>query len=283
MVIPSLLAHAATGQWCVTSEELHRLQLEYLAHASRTLAPGHSPGRVYWDDDLDSLPTEPELFTPAGDVAVIEINGVLGKNLHSWETRFGGAVDYDSIVERMDAAEASPARAILLHIRSPGGMALGCMECGERIAASAKPTIAYTDFLACSGGYWLASQCDRIYSSYSAFMGSIGVLAAYLDTSKALESIGFKVNAFSAGKWKLAGASFKPMTDEERAMFQARVERYYAQFTAAVNHKRDIAQEYMEGQVLDGEQSVEAGLSDGVFPSLEDVLVHLNELTPGKG
>lgn len=288
MVIPSLLAHAATGQWCVTVEELHRLQLEYQqfsefpaasVKARREPRPTRSRqgARAEWyDEDEPAIPTEPKLFTPAGSVAVIEINGVLGKNLDSYDQRYGG-VDYDAICTRLDSAEADAGvHTILLHIRSPGGMALGAMECGDHIAALSKPTVAYTDFLMCSGGYWLGSQCDAVYSSSSAFLGSIGVLAAYLDVTKALDSIGFKVNAFSAGKWKLAGASFKPMTDEERGMFQARVERYYAQFTEVVNRKRELGEDVCQGQVFDGLQAVEAGLCDGIYPSLEALLVDLN-------
>lgn len=269
-MIPSLLRHAASGEWLITPERLQELQVSYQA------ALPYGRGSVSYFSPEDLAPAaEPELFQRMGSCAVVSINGTLGKNL-DWYDRAVGGCDYDDICTAIDAAEASGSDSIILHVRSPGGMALGAMECGDRIAAISKPTIAYTDFLACSGGYWLASQCDAIYCSASAFLGSIGVLAAYLDQSKLLEGLGIRVNAFSAGKWKLAGASFKPMTDDERAMFQSRVERYYAQFTEVVNRNRTIKPEFMEGQSMDGLQAVEAGLSDGIYPSIQDLIADLS-------
>lgn len=280
MVIPSLLAHAATGEWLVTPEALHRLQLEYLSFAAGPRPPGRSKGysraEYFTQDDLPEIP-QPAPFLNAGGIALIEINGVLGKNLDRIDKEYFGGVDYDDICSQLEAADADPGiQTIVLHFRSPGGMALGCLECGDCIAALTKPTVAYTDFLATSAAYWLAAQCDVIYTSPTAIVGSIGVLAVYLDSSKALEAIGFKVNAFSRGEWKTAGASWKPMSDDERAMFQARVDRYYAQFTDAVNRKRSTPPEYMEAQILDGIQAVEAGLADGICASLDDCLAQIS-------
>jgi signal peptide peptidase SppA len=280
MVIPSLLAHAANGEWCVTAEELQKLQVLALNAFTRPRADYYD----YLDDGPEPAP-EPMLFTPAGRVAIVRANGVLGKNFTEADKRYFGCCDYDDLCEAIDAAEADPATdTILLHARSPGGMVIGLPECADRIAECTKNTVAYSDFAGCSAMYWLMSQCDAVYTSLSSVTGSIGVLAAYTDYSQALDAMGIRVNAFSAGKWKLAGASFKPMTDEERAMFQSRVERAYGQFVEAVSRNRTIPQEAMEGQGFDGEQAVVAGLSDGIFPSLDDLLLHLNNrLTPRAG
>lgn len=279
MVIPSLLAHAVNGDWCVTIEELQKLQV--LA----AQAYSGAPLRADWLDEDSIYIPEPQLFVPAGRVAIVQAYGVLGKNFSRFDKAYLGCCDYDDLCAAFDAAEADPSTdTILLHARSPGGMVIGLPECADRVAASTKHTVSYSDYAGCSAMYWIMSQCEAVYSSSSAVLGSIGILASYTDLSKALDAMGIRVNAFSAGKWKLAGSSFKPMTDEERSMFQARVERAYGQFVEAVSRNRTIPQEAMEGQSLDGEQAVEAGLSDGIFPCLDDVLVSLNNrLTPARG
>lgn len=280
-MVNQILEQSVNGVWCITAEELQGLQLKAVRHFTGARIAGEMPDGA--DPELPSVPA-----VLVGRVAVIQVNGVLGKNLSDGAKYYCGGVDYDDICEQIEEAEADPTvRAIVFHFRSPGGMALGCAECGDRIAAIENPTVAYTDYCMASGAYWLGAQCDAIYSSGSAFLGSIGVMAAYFDWSKAFDAMGVKVNAFSAGKWKMAGAPFKPMTDEERSMFQDRTARYYAQFTAAVNQKRKIAPENMEGQLFDGAQAVDAGLCDGIFPCLDDLLLYLNtagpELTsPGK-
>lgn len=263
MVIPSLFTHAENGVWALTEERLQELQAQRVEARLKTYS-------------LIEEPILPEqLYEKVNGFAVVRIAGTLGKGLN-WIDRLFGGVDYDEIVAALDAAEADPeCGAIVLDVRSPGGMVIGLQECADRIAGLQKDSFCYTDLACCSAAYWLGSQCDRVYSSASAVLGSIGVLAVYVDQSKALAEQGIKVNAFSAGKWKLAGAPFKPMTDEERAMFQGRIDKAYGAFTAAVNGKRTVEAGVMQGQVFDGEDAVKAGLSDGIFPSLQKMIAEL--------
>ena len=154
----------------------------------------------------------------------------------------------------------------------------------SRKLTEAKPVFAFTDSQMCSGAYWLASQCRSIIATPSADIGSIGVYCALVDESRALEMEGIKVNAVSAGGFKLAGAPFKPLTDDERAMFQAGVDKIYSRFTSAVTTKRAVDIQAVQAKVLDGEEAVAAHLADGLVNDLDQFLSLVQaKLTPPQG
>ena len=130
-------------------------------------------------------------------------------------------------------------------------------EFGRKLAAigeSGIRTVAYTDDLMASAGYWIAAQCTDIVASPSSRVGSIGVIMGYYEYSAALEAQGVKQELFQAGALKSAGDPAKPATNEERAYFQGRVEKSMAQFQAAVSH-RFLSEDTMQGQVFDGDEA----------------------------
>ncbi len=161
---------------------------------------------------------------------------------------------------------------VLFDFRTPGGAVNGVPELGSQIARMHKNTIGFSDSECCSGGIWLAMQCEQFFCTTSATVGSIGVWCAYLDISRQMANEGVKMNAISAGKFKLLGAYWRAMTDEERAMLQADVDRIYAQFEDAVGLHREISDEFMQGQVFDGEKACEIGLCDGLVDGIGDLL-----------
>lgn len=119
---------------------------------------------------------------------------------------------------------------------------------------------------------WLASQCQQFYCSGSSYVGSIGVWTAYLDMSKAMKKEGVNMQAISAGKFKLMGAYWKPLTDEEKAILQTRVDKIHAQFKDAILSRRQISDEFMQGQIFDGREACEIGLCDGEVDDIEELI-----------
>lgn len=179
----------------------------------------------------------------------------------------------------IDAAEADPRIATVIYdFRSPGGSVTGVPETGRKIALSAKDTIAFTDSECCSGALWLAAQCQRFYATGSSRVGSVGVYTMYLDYSAALKKAGVKVDAIFAGKYKLLGAYWKPLKDEERAILQARVDKIYGQFKQAMTTYREVSDEHFgNGLVFDGEEAAEMGFTDGTVDSIKDILEEMVE------
>ena len=154
---------------------------------------------------------------------------------------------------------------VLLCINSPGGTVSGVPETAARISALAdkKNVFAFIDGMGCSAAYWLAAAADQVLATPSSMTGSIGVYLALLDESRWLEDQGVKVETIKDGKLKAAGASWKPLNDDERAHFQQMVNQIGNMFRSAVTAKRpDLSTDTMQGQAFFGQAGLEAKLVD---------------------
>lgn len=230
------------------------------------------------DEDLDEIQESAETdntpdWQTFGPDAVIPVHGILGKHLTSLDMISGGC-DLDTVSAMIDVALAdAEVKKLIFDFRTPGGAVTGIPELADKIAAiTTKKTVAFSDSECCSGGVWLASQCQYSYVTQSASVGSIGVWCAYLDLSRQMKNQGEEMQAIWAGKYKLMGAYWKPLSDEEKAMLQADVDKIYGQFKNAVNARREVPDQYMQGQIFDGEQAVEAGICDGLVESMDELL-----------
>lgn len=238
----------------------------------RLSSEAHTPMACMGEAPEPCDPAEP--YDNEDGVAVIDVSGVIGKRLSSMETQCGG-VDVDSIREAFDLAMLDGAvKSVLLNIDSPGGAVTGVPELAAHISASkTKPVVAYTDTMACSGGYYLAAACDAIYASETAQLGSIGAIIRIVDESTALDRAGLKINVFKSGEYKDLGSSTRPMTDAEKAIFQASIDAIGARFRADVKGNRPlIADESMQAQVFDGREALAAKLIDGIYNTQDEVV-----------
>jgi signal peptide peptidase SppA len=132
-----------------------------------------------------------------------------------------------------------------------------------------KAQIAQVNDLAASAAYWLASQADEIVSIPSGTAGSIGVFTVHQDLSEALAKEGIKVDVIRAGKYKVEGNPFEPLSDEGRAFIQARVDEAYSSFVKDVARGRgvnvsDVKGGYGQGRALSAKDALTAGLIDRI-------------------
>jgi signal peptide peptidase SppA len=261
MGYPRIIEKIYREPWAIKPTTHHAIQSSLAAALNGEQLPS----------DLEEMEEEYE-YSQEG-ISIIPISGIIGKHLSLVESSCGG-VDVDSVSLALDAAVADSSSSILLYIDSAGGTVTGVPELAHKIkeASKVKNVIAYTDSLCASAAYWLASQANAVYCSTSAEVGSIGVYMAMLDESKKLEEEGITVNTFSAGKYKLAGSSWKAMTEEERKMFQEDVDYWYALFTRDVLAGRKLDESTMQGQTFVGEKAVELNLVDGIVDSIDELL-----------
>jgi ClpP class serine protease len=165
---------------------------------------------------------------------VIEARGLLMKQ-QSW---MGGTATLQ-LRRDIRAAAADPnVSAILLAIDSPGGTAAGTADLAAdvRAAARQKPVWAQIEDLGASAAYWLASQADQVFANTARrpMVGSIGTYQTVYDLSAAAEQEGVKVFHFATGPLKGAGMPGTPVTEEQQADFQGRVDAVQDSFDAAV-------------------------------------------------
>lgn len=248
----------------ITRARHHAIARVVEAHMAR-VDSGDGAGEQQEAQDLEYIATE--------RTAIIPIRGVLVGHSSDIPASSCGC-GLDDVANMIDLAVSDPSISrIVFNFNTPGGGVTGIPELGRKIAAIvSKKTVAFTDSECCSGGMWLAEQCQSFYCTGSASVGSIGVWCAYLDISRQLAKEGQNVQEFSAGKYKTMGAYWKPVTPEEGDMIQAIVDKIFVQFKEAVNTRREVADEFMEGQIFDGEEAIAAGLVDGLVDSIEDVL-----------
>ena len=112
----------------------------------------------------------------------------------------------------------------------------------------------------------MARGRDRTnFAPKTAQVGSIGVIAVLTDWTKAAEKAGIARTVIHSGKWKAAGSPDKALTDEERALFEARLKALHEIFTNDVARLLDISitsstPAWAEGQTFLAEEALAFGL-----------------------
>jgi ClpP class serine protease len=131
-----------------------------------------------------------------GDTAHIDISGPLSRKGPDWiDALFGfGGTSTIEIIEAIQKADADPTVArIVLDMDTPGGEAIGTDEVWQAVMKATKRVTVVNHGMIASGGYYIASGADEIVStSPMNEVGSIGVVIATWDLSKAYEEAGYK-------------------------------------------------------------------------------------------
>ena len=204
-------------------------------------------------------------------VAVMPLEGVISKRMNMF-THFSGGTSTQLFERDFKKALADPlVQSILLLVDSPGGSADGVQELANLIFENRdnKNIIAYTDGMMASAAYWISSAAENIFiSGDTTQVGSIGVVAAHLDVSKAEEKMGVKTTEIVAGKYKRIASRYAPLTEEGKTAIQESVDHIYSVFVNDVAKNRGVTEEkalsMADGKVFMGKQAMEAGLVDGV-------------------
>jgi len=211
-------------------------------------------------------------------VGVVSVQGVIGKRLSMMETLCGG-FDIDDLREAVASCmEDSKVNDLLIDFNSPGGVVTGVPETADFIrsvsarSGGAKRIYGWTETTSASASMWLQSQCDVSVCTASSTVGSVGVYCARLDTSKAMETAGMRVDVIKSGKFKAAGMRGTPNDPEALALMQSNVDKLGAQFRAAMLSARPgIPAAAMEGQTFSGDQAVANGMCDLLYASMADL------------
>ena len=97
-------------------------------------------------------------------------------------------------------------------------------------------------------------------------MGSIGVIMEFVNLEKLYEWARIQRYSIKTGAMKDAGADYKSMSPDERALFQKLIDQVLGQFKAAVVESRkikdDVLDAYSDGRVFTGEEAVKLGFAD---------------------
>ncbi len=178
--------------------------------------------------------------------------------------------DNQDRVDALDRLAKSRARAVILHIDSPGGTTAGSQQLYDSLRAlqARKPMVVVVDGLAASGAYITALSGDHIIAQDTSLVGSIGVLFQYPNFTQVLKTIGIQVEEVKSSPLKAAPNGFEPTSPEARAAIAAIVTDSYAWFKDLVKNRRKMDDAQLaavdDGRVFTGRQGVALKLVDGL-------------------
>jgi ClpP class serine protease len=201
--------------------------------------------------------------------AKISVKGVLGD---SWWYD----TEYSTIIELTKEAESNPeVQDIEYIIDSPGGLIDGLEETARTISKVTKPTTAIVKNMACSAGYWIASQCDKIEATNeSAIIGSIGVMSVHYDYSKMMENDGVeKIKIVSS---KAPEKNIDPATEKGYKRILAQLNKLHDIFVKHVAKGRkttedNVNENYGKGDVLISAEALAAGMIDKIDLNIKNL------------
>ena len=173
-------------------------------------------------------------------------------------------------VEALDRLGKSGAKAVIVHINSPGGTTAGSEQLYDalRTLQAKKPTVVVVDGLAASGAYIAALSCDHIIAYDTSLVGSIGVLFQFPNFTEVLKTVGIKVESIKSSPLKAAPNGFEPTSPEARAAIESIVLDSYAWFKGLVKERRKMDDAQLaavsDGRVFTGRQGVGLKLVDSL-------------------
>lgn len=188
--------------------------------------------------------------------------------------------------ELVRAAEDERIKALVIRINSPGGTVTASDVLYHELATfKAKrkiPIVAAIMDLGASGGYYVAVAADHIIAHPTSVTGSVGVIMLRVNAEGLLQKIGVETSAIKSGEKKDIGSPLRPMSEEERAIFQGMIDGFYARFLEVVAVGRGVIpaerlKTIRDGRVLTGPQAKELGLVDQIG-YLDDAITQARKL-----
>ncbi len=252
---------------------------------------------AWWEGVLDRKPRTVELARwwkrrQARDRALTRVRGgervvvlhLAGNVVDGEGTPGQRAIAATTVVEAVDAVrEDKGAKAVVLHVNSPGGSAAASdliWRAVQRLAETRTVVAVFGD-VAASGGYYLAAPAKRIFAREGTLTGSIGVVGGKLVFGGAGEKLGVHTELLLGAPMAALFSANRPFTDEERARFKAALADTYAAFLDRVGRGRGKPVTEVEplarGRVWTGERAREVGLVDA-FGGVHEGVVSAAEL-----
>jgi protease-4 len=205
-------------------------------------------------------------------VAVLQSNrmGLFGVRPYIARVTITGLIRGDqNRVQALDRlARSSLARAVVVHIDSPGGTTAGSEQLFDSLSRlrDKKPLVVVVDSLAASGGYITALAGDHIVAQQTSLVGSIGVLFQYPNFADLLDKIGVKVETVKSSPLKAVPSGFEPTSPEAKAALESIIKDSFGWFKGLVQDRRHLSgdqlQAVVDGRVFTGHQAIELKLID---------------------
>ena len=191
-----------------------------------------------------------------------------------------GVVDLDGVIlspqpvvsELKKFGDDSSIKAIILHVNSPGGGVAASEEIYREVkrlrSEKKKKVVASIETVGASGAYYVSSACDKIYADEGSIVGSIGVIAQWVNYGDLLKWAKLKDVVIKTGEFKDTGNPARDLTPAEQAYMQSLIDNMFGQFIKAVadgrGMKYDDVKSIANGKVWTGQEASSMKLVDGI-------------------
>src|ERR1700686_4041765 len=191
-----------------------------------------------------------------------------------------GVVDLDGVIfspkqivpQLKKFADDDSIKAIIIHVNSPGGGVAASEEIYREVKRirdeKKKRIVASIETVGASGAYYVASASNKIYADQGSIVGSIGVIAQWVNYGELLKWAKMKDIVFKTGEFKDTGNPTRDLTPAEQAYMQSLIDNMFVQFVHAGADGRglkfDDVKAIANGKVWTGEQALSMKLIDNV-------------------
>jgi len=204
----------------------------------------------------------------------------------STETSFGGfgdkigVVDLEGVIldpkivvqQLKRFGDDDSVKAIILHVNSPGGGVAASEEIYRQVKRlrdeKHRRIVASIETVGASGAYYVSSATNKIYADNGSIVGSIGVIAEWVNYGELMRWAKLKPEVLKVGEFKDTGDPSRDLTPAERAYMQSLIDNMYGQFVEAVadgrHAKKEDIRAIADGRVWTGQEALVLHLIDQV-------------------
>lgn len=225
---------------------------------------------------LEQAPSAPDNPAQAGKIGIINIHGSLtNKPVIGACGEIAGA-NYANILNQQTELIKLGCKTIVLDIDSGGGEAFNCFPTADAMRKQADDNgvemISYVQSHAASAAYALCVLSDEVVCHPQGQVGSIGVLIALLNNTKALEKAGLSRTFVTAGANKIPFDADGGFRQEFLAELQEQVDELYGSFCEHVSHYTGLSIKDVkatEASMFNSKKALEMGLVNSIMTNEE--------------
>lgn len=220
-------------------------------------------------------------------VAVLIFEGGIKDGHNDNNMMFGqmiGALDYVPVIRKLEKDKS--VKAVIFRINSGGGSAAASEDIVRELARvrKKKPVIVSMSAVAGSGGYWIATEADKVFAETTTVTGSIGVISLFFYARELFTKWGITHSTVKEGEHADVGSMLRRLSEKEVNILKEGVSWIYQKFLNKVANARNMSSdgvhELGEGHVFTGTRAKEIGLIDevgGLNEAIEEVKTRLGK------
>ena len=153
-----------------------------------------------------------------------------------------GVVDLDGVIlspqpvvgELKKFGDDSSIKAIIIHVNSPGGGVAASEEIYREVKRvreeKKKKVVVSIETVGASGAFYVAAASDKIFADKGSIVGSIGVIAQWVNYGDLLKWAKLKDVVIKTGEFKDTGNPARDLTPAEQAYMQSLIDNMFGQF-----------------------------------------------------